>query len=42
VPYKVAFGLNDGERLAYIVAFGTLSGRLFDWQNMWWKSELPD
>ncbi len=37
VPFDVAFSLADEERLAWIVALGTLDGREFDWQRMRWK-----
>jgi hypothetical protein len=36
VPFDVAFGLSEGERLGFIVAFGTLLGRRFNWQRLRW------
>jgi hypothetical protein len=37
VPFDVAFTLPPDERLAWIVALGTLQGRQFDWQTLSWK-----
>ncbi len=37
VPFDVAFSLPEDERLAYVVALGTLAGNTFDWQAMRWK-----
>jgi hypothetical protein len=37
VPYDVAFGLDDDERMAYIIIFGSLSGFHFDWRTMKWR-----
>jgi hypothetical protein len=37
VPFDVAFTLSEADRLAYVVALGTLDGRVFDWQAMCWK-----
>jgi len=37
VPFDVAFSLPEDERLAFIVALGTLDGREFDWAVMRWK-----
>jgi hypothetical protein len=37
VPFDVAFSLPTEERLAWVVAFGTLEGRSFDWQAMGWR-----
>jgi len=36
VPHEVAFGLDEAERIAYIVSFGTLAGKSFDWQRLSW------
>jgi hypothetical protein len=36
VPHEVAFGLDEAERIAYIVCFGTLAGMNFDWQRRRW------
>ena len=33
VPFDVAFSLPDDERLAFVVAIGTLNGGFFDWQT---------
>jgi hypothetical protein len=38
VPFDVAFSLQRDERLAYVVIFGTLDGRVFDWKTMTWES----
>jgi hypothetical protein len=38
VPFDIAFSLPPDERMAFVVALGTLEGRLFDWQNLRWKS----
>jgi hypothetical protein len=40
VPFDVAFSLPPEERLAWVVAFGTLDGREFDWSQRCWK-EVP-
>lgn len=37
MPFDVAFSLPDDERLAYVVALGTLEGREFDWAARGWK-----
>ncbi len=37
MPFDVAFSLPEDERLAFIVALGTLEGREFDWQTLRWK-----
>jgi len=37
VPFDVAFALPADERLAFVVAFGTLSGRVFDWDSFCWS-----
>jgi hypothetical protein len=37
VPFDVAFGLGERERLAWIVALGELDGRVFDWKSMSWQ-----
>jgi hypothetical protein len=39
VPFDVAFSLLEEERLAWIVALGTLEGREFDWQICRWKDD---
>ena len=37
MPFDVAFCLPPDERLAWIVAFGTIDGREFDWHSLRWK-----
>ena len=37
MPFDVAFSLPDEDRLAFVVALGTLDGREFDWQSLTWK-----
>ena len=37
MPFDVAFSLPEDERLAFIVAIGTLDGREFDWNRIAWK-----
>ena len=37
VPFDVAFSLPPDDRLAWVVALGTIDGREFDWQNLRWK-----
>jgi hypothetical protein len=39
VPFDVAFSLNAQERLAWIVALGSLDGRAFDWNVMAWGED---
>jgi hypothetical protein len=39
VPFDVAFSLPPDERLAYVVAVGTLEGQEFDWQALRWKGQ---
>ncbi len=36
VPFDVAFSLDQDERRAWIVALGTLDGRVWDWGAMRW------
>jgi hypothetical protein len=36
VPFDVAFSLGERERLAWVVVFGTLAGRTFDWATEKW------
>ena len=38
VPFDVAFSLPADERMAFVVALGTLDGRVFDWRAMRWNS----
>lgn len=37
MPFDVAFSLPEDERLAFVVALGTLDGGLFDWNELSWK-----
>jgi hypothetical protein len=37
VPFDVAFSLPPDERLAYVVALGTMDGQEFDWHALRWK-----
>ena len=37
MPFDVAFSLPDDERLAFVVAIGTLDGGFFDWQTKRWE-----
>jgi hypothetical protein len=39
VPFDVAFSLPVDERLAYVVVFGTLEGKTFDWPTGQWVTE---
>ena len=39
MPFDVAFSLPEDERLAFVVALGTLDGRVFDWQMLRWEDE---
>jgi hypothetical protein len=38
VPFDVAFSLSPTQRLAWVVAVGTLQGRVFEWESMSWQS----
>jgi len=38
VPYDVSFALDDAERIAYVVALGTLDGLSFDWKRLAWSN----
>jgi hypothetical protein len=40
VPFDVAFTLPPDDRLAFVVALGTLDGRQFDWQALSWKERV--
>jgi hypothetical protein len=40
VPYDIAFGLDDAERMAHVVTFGRLDGLLFDWKRLRWTENL--
>jgi len=37
VPFDVAFSLSPEERLAWVVAVGSLDGRVFDFDMMKWE-----
>ena len=37
VPFDVAFSLSAEERLAWVVAIGSLDGRVFDFSAMKWE-----
>ena len=37
MPFDIAFALDETERLAFVVAIGTLEGRVFDWSALSWK-----
>jgi hypothetical protein len=37
VPFDVAFSLPVEDRLAWVVAIGTLDGGEFDWHTLRWK-----
>ncbi|WP_211248665.1 hypothetical protein [Acidocella facilis] len=39
VPFEIAFGLDEAERLAFIVTMGTLEGHRFDWTALRWRDE---
>ncbi len=39
MPFDVAFSLPDDERIAFVVALGSLDGRRFDWNRMEWDEE---
>lgn len=36
MPFDVAFSLEPEERLAWIVAIGTLDGGVYDWATLSW------
>jgi hypothetical protein len=36
VPYEVAFALDEAERMAHVVVFGSLDGHAFDWRRLRW------
>jgi len=39
VPYDIAYGLDEAERMAYVVTFGTLDGLRFDWKRLAWEDD---
>jgi hypothetical protein len=38
VPYEVALGLDEAERIAHVVIFGEFGGRRFDWLSLCWRN----
>lgn len=38
VPFDVAFSLPPDERLVWVVVFGELAGRRWDWGTMAWRA----
>jgi hypothetical protein len=38
VPFDVAFSLDAGERTAWVVVFGELDGRVWDWSAIGWTA----
>lgn len=40
MPYDVAFGLDEAERLAYVVVLGCLDGLTFDWRRLRWNESV--
>jgi hypothetical protein len=40
VPFDVAFSLPPEDRLAWVVAIGTLDGNVFDFATMRWKDRV--
>lgn len=40
MPFDVAFSLDEEERLAFVVAIGTLDGREFEWSSLTWKDSV--
>lgn len=39
MPFDVAFSLGAEERLAFVVALGTLEGRVFDFSLLRWQEQ---
>jgi hypothetical protein len=39
VPFDVAFSLPADERMAFVVALGSLDGGTFDWRTLRWMVE---
>jgi hypothetical protein len=37
VPFDVAFSLAGVDRMAYIIALGTLDGHIFNWSAFAWE-----
>jgi hypothetical protein len=42
VPFDVAFSLPTDERQAFIIAFGSLDGRQFDWASGTWLDSVSN
>jgi hypothetical protein len=40
VPFDVAFSLPAEDRLAWVVALGTLDGRVFDFTALRWQERV--
>lgn len=38
VPFDVAFSLDAEERTAWVVVFGEMDGRVWDWRAMQWTT----
>jgi len=38
VPFDIAFSLPVDERIAFVVALGTLEGWEFDWRTLRWNT----
>jgi hypothetical protein len=39
LPFDVALGLEDHERIGLIVMLGEIKGGTFDWDRMNWKDD---
>lgn len=39
VPFDVAFGMDDGLRLAFAITFGELDGGKFDFESKTWLEQ---
>jgi hypothetical protein len=37
VPFDVAFALQAEDRMAFVIAIGTLDGNTFDWKAFRWE-----
>jgi hypothetical protein len=37
VPFDVAFSLPAEDRMAFVIAIGTLDGNNFDWKAFHWE-----
>jgi hypothetical protein len=38
VPFELASGLSPTQRVAWVVALGTLRGGTFDWEALAWRT----